>query len=267
MDDLLAIARRQIDNYLDLQFNEELPQAFNEARRSSNSVSFASSSRFVLVLDKICADFISQRGAAVWEILHRCITNGRVAYSPQLAGLLKEFSTPYLQGNVGGLTERAQSETSKDMDLRASESARKRALNVLEAEIDLFCAVLLRAPQETLYQPPHVIHITGSTVTNLQTGHQSVAIVTAVSTTHQTDAIAAAIADLKLVLASAKIDGPSLFLVQEAEAELKKPVPEKSRLKSLMETMSNCTAGFINNAPKVPDAIEAVKRVIDLMPT
>lgn len=266
MDDLLSIARRQIDNYIDLQNNEELPQAFNEARRSSNSISFANSSRFVLVLDKICADFIGQRGAAVWEILHRCVTNGRVSYSPQLAGVLKQFSTPYLQGNVGGLTERARSETSKDMELRASESARKRALSVLEAEIDLFCAVLLRAPQATIYQPPHVFNITGSTVTNLQTGHQSVATVSTVSNTYQTDAITTAIADLKLELASAKIDGPSLFLVQEVEAELKKPAPEKSRLKSLVEAMGNCAAGFINYAPKVPDAIEAVKRTIDSMP-
>lgn len=266
MNDLLVIARRQIDNYIDLQINEKLPQAFNEARRSSNSIGFAMSSGFVLALDTICADFIGQRGAAVWEILHRCITNGRVEFSPQLASLLKEFSTPYLQGNVGGLTERANSETRMEMDLHASESARKRALSILEAEIDLFCAVLLRAPQATIYQPPHVINISGSTVTNLQTGHQSVATVTAISATYQTDSIANAIADLKLELTSAKIDGPPLFLIQEAEAELKKSGPEKSRLKSLMETMSSCVAGLINYAPKVPDAIEAVKRTIDLMP-
>jgi hypothetical protein len=265
MDDLLSIARRQIDNYIDMQMDKDLPEAFFKVRHSTNDTSFMASSRYILELDRVCAEFIAQRGAAVWEILHRCVTTGRVEFSPGLADVLKKFSAGYLQGSVGGLTEMANNNRRDKMELRASEAARKRAINQLEAEIDLFCAVLLRAPQVASYQPPHVINITGSTVTTLQTGSHSTATVTNSSISHQHDSVAVAVAGLKAELTAAGIEGHPLFLVQEVEAELAKPVPEKSRLKSIADMMSHFVSGAINNAPKVPDAIDAVKRSIELL--
>lgn len=164
MEDLLEIAGRQIDIFIDEQMRDELPLKLLAVRRSSSSVSFVRSSGYVLALDVACGELIKRRGIAIWEILHRCITTGRVDFSPELAKILKNFSTPYLTGTVSGLTQRAQAEANSSFQPDESETSRLRTLATLEAEIDLFCAVLARAPQPAQYQPPHVINIHGSSV-------------------------------------------------------------------------------------------------------
>lgn len=266
MDDLLNIARRQIGIFINMQLAEDMPEAFANVRRSSPDVSFISSSRYLLFLDKACAELIIRRGVAVWEILHRCITNGRVEHSAGLADELKNFAVPFVDGTVGKLVERAKELVPRYAEGSALQGAQIRALKTLESEIDLFCAVLKRESQATPYQPPHVINITSSNVNNLQTGHFSSATVTTHTTSNEYHQIASAVGKLKNELEAAGITGPALFLVQETEAELAKPNPKPSRLRSLTDTLSSCATWALDSASKIPEAIDGVKQAISLLP-
>ncbi|QOY94078.1 hypothetical protein IM543_21680 [Massilia sp. UMI-21] len=187
-------------------------------------------------------------------------------YSPDLAEKLKLFSTPYLRGTAGGLTERAARESRIGVQARDSEAARVRAVATLEAEIELFCAVLSRAPQPAQYQPPHVINIPGSSVADLQTGNHSSATLTNVSVSSQHSDVAAAVAALKAELHAADVEGAPIFLVQEAEAELTKVAPQRSRLKGFVDAIGSCASGAINVGTKLPDAVEGAKRAIEILP-
>lgn len=266
MDDLLDIARRQIGTFISKQLAEDMPEAFAKVRRSSPDVSFMGSSRYLLFIDKACAELITQRGTATWEILFRCITNGRVEYSAGLAGELKNFASPFLDGTVGSLVDRAKELVPRYTEGTSLPGAQARALETLETEIDLFCAALKREPQATPYQPPHVINITGSSVNNLQTGHFSTATVTTHATSHEYHQIISAVGKLKNELEAAGITGPAIFLVEETEAELAKPNPNPSRLKSLTDTLSSCATWALDSASKIPGAIDGVKQAISMFP-
>lgn len=265
MDELLKIARRQIDVFIDTQIEEDLPRGFMQVRRASNDISFMRSSRYILELDRVCAQLVEERGIAVWEIVQRCISTGGIEYSPSLAEDLKRFASPYLTGDVGGLTARAAQESDKNYAPTGSESSRKRALSTLESEIDLFCTQLLRAPKFTPYQAPQVINIHGSTVANLQTGDHSSASITTYSSSNQYGDITTAVELLKKELITAGAEEPPLVLIQEVESELAQSTPRPARLKSLLTGITSCVSGILDQAPKVPLAIEGVKRALDML--
>ncbi|MBD8531506.1 MULTISPECIES: hypothetical protein [unclassified Massilia] len=266
MEDLLAIAGRQIDTFLDVQTNDEFYREVDKVRRSSDSISFVRSSRYPIALDAACAGLITRCGAGIWEIVHRCITTGRVEFTPSLSEQLKNFTKPYLEGVVRSLTERTSQAANGIFQPTASEVARVRAVANLETEIDLFCAVLSRVPQPAQYQPPHIINIHGSSVASLQTGNHASANVTTLTVGSRHIDVAAALAQLKAELIAAKVDGTPMFLVQEAEAELAKTPPQQSRLKGFVNAIGGCVNGMIEVGTKLPGAIEGAKRAIDMLP-
>jgi hypothetical protein len=271
-NDLLNLAARQIELFISLQ-QRELPKDLAAVRQSESSLSFVNSSRYRLALDDVCAKAIAKRGAAVWEILHRVITTAHVPYAPALAGQLKVFSLQYLEGNVGGLTERASLEANKNdfaVPGRESEAARDYARDVLDTEIDHFCIVLARAPQAATYQPPHVINISGgSTIASIQTGNFSNATVSMATPSTQQEAVRRALEELMKELKelhATNQDSVPLLLAEQTQNELAKSTPDRSRLEGFISAIKSCVSGAIGIAPKIPDAIEGVQKAIALLP-
>jgi hypothetical protein len=193
--------------------------------------------------------------------------------SADLAQQLKRFSLPYLGDDVGALTLRVNQGMEprglKPIPPTISERARDNARSWLESEIDLFCHVLSQAPQHAEYKPQPVINIHGSTVGAVQTGDQSTATVRIIAPTASYDAAARhALEELKREIQAVGQgqDSASLFLIEASSAELDKPMPDKSRLASLIAATKSCLAGVIDTAPKIPAAIEAVQKAISLLP-
>lgn len=269
MQGLLDIARRQIAVAISEQdhlITAELGRISSDAAAKG----YLRSGRHIVERDRACSEAIKNRAAFVWEILHRCVTNAGVAFTSDMAARLKAFAQPYLANNVGALTLRPNQGMDRmglgPITPTLSETARENALAWLEAEIDLFCYALSQAPQVSEYKPQPVINIHGSIVGVVQTGDQSTANLKVSAPTIYHESARQALEELKREIQATGQDGGSLFLVDETTAELAKPVPDKTRLASLITAAKSCLTGAIETAPKIPAAIDAVQKAISLLP-
>jgi len=270
--EVFEIARRQIEICISEIFRANA-NAHRNVRAQAAAHGTLASSRTVLEFDRVNGEAIAAIGAAVWSVLHRCLTMGRVGYSDDLAHQAKDFSKEFLSGTVRGLTTGANRERTTmgllnpTMAPKESEECRLRAIAHLELEIDLFCMNLKRAPHETAYEPQAVINVHDSTVGSVQIGASASATVMLTTHTSAISEIQKAIGQLKAELAAAGVeDNTATFLLQETEKEAAGATPNKGRLSSFVSTIGRCFVGTIETAPKIADAIEAVQKTIDLLP-
>lgn len=270
MQEFLNIARRQVNIAIDEE-QQGIATEIKRIRAQASAQGYLRSGRLIVELDRTCGAAITKRGAKVWEILQDSITKGRVPFSDNLARELKDFALPYMADTVNGLMLHAANEAAgmgkPGMQLTDSSAARDNAQRRLDAEIDLFCGALSKTLQDELYRVHPVINIHGSNVGAVQTGNNSAATVTLHSSNIYQEQARAALDELRKELLAANQEGAPLFLVSEGEMELAKSEPNKTRLHSIIDAIKGCVLGAIENAPKIPTAIEGVQKAIALLST
>jgi hypothetical protein len=269
MQQFLGIARNQIRIALDEQ-EGALARELKSIMATAAAQGYLRSGRLVKELDRACAAAITKRGVTVWEIVHRCVRVGRIRYSAHLPDELSAFCLPYLKGDVQGLRRRAVIEIRfmalPEITLVDSEAACDIAYRTLQSEIELFCAALSVEPQDLPYLPQTVINMHGPNFGAVQTGANSTANSAVTVSDISTANLRTALDQLKVELINAGSPDAPLILVRESESETAKPVPDKSRLKSLVVGIKACIGGLLETAPKIPTAIEGVKRAIEMLP-
>ena len=270
MQEFLDIAHRQVGIAIDEE-QQALAREIKGIKAQASALGYLRSGRLLVELDRACGHAITKRGSIVWELLHRCITIGRIGFSEDLAEELKDFALPYLTDTVDGLTQYAALEAAKmgmpelRLRLQDSEVARKNAQRRLDTEIDLFCGALSKASQDPAIQPQPVINIHGSNVGSVQTGSHSAATATLHCSNIYQERAREALDALRQELLAANQQGAPLFLVSEGKAELAKSEPNKTRLHSIVDSIKACVAGTIETATKIPSAIEGVQKAISLL--
>jgi hypothetical protein len=269
MDDLAQIARRQIEIAIAKQqlLTED---AITVVQAEASRRGMLKSSSHLLMIDRACADAIQERAIIVWEIIHRCISSAAVEFSPKLAAELKELALPYFEGAVGGLTTKAN-ETAEKLGLRGGDflrqakGAREHARAWMETEIDLFTTVLAKTSPKPHYSPHSIINIMGSQVGSVQTGNNSTTMVTQSTRNPAFADTLAAVRALRTELVAAGTDSPDILdLVDSSEAELEKSKPNRSKVSAFFTALTSCLSSVVNTSPKIPAALEGVKKAWEI---
>lgn len=275
MIEILDIAARQISVAIDVQ-NGEVSKMLKALQGDAARDGILRSGSYFVKIDRACAEVLVNRSTMVWQILHRCLTSTGTNFHPALSGKLKKFVMPIMNGYVDGLTTLAEREAKRlvpnmnlEKSLLESANARAQAVDWLGCEIDLYCKGLELAPKQPNYSPQSVITFNNSNVASVQTGDNATANVTQTLSNPAHAEALAALSTIRSEILNLQPSVPrdeALELITETVAELEMEKPSKARFSAYVRALKDFTVGILDQAPKIPQALESLTKLLDYFP-
>lgn len=214
-----------------------------------------------------CADAARDRGQLAWQTVFRFVTTAGVRYYDGLAVDLKAIVSEFLPPALGDLKGYPRQEAQRLSNQRAAaeleqmvENARALTLEKINNEIDLFAVSLKNRQASEAGKPESQIFNIYSPVGSIQTGANAVSYVTQTIDAQTRERLIAALTAIQEELG--KIDALPTHpktevaeIVREAMAEVAKPEPNATKLRSLLST----TATSIQTVASMKPAYELLK--------
>ena len=268
--DVVSLADQRIKLEICEQ-QKTLERDIQSHRGLMNSRGMLNSGNTAAGIAELCAAAARERGQFAWKILHRFVTTGGVSHSESLADELKKVVISYLPEELGDLKGIARTSSSNLASASVAtqlvaivEDARAATVARLFSEIDLFVLSLKSHP--ALGPVTGQVNNFYSPVGAFQTGPNANAHVTQHIDSEIKQQIMEALAAIQADLAGVKGMHVSEMAeieraVNEAQAEIARPMPSGSKLRKLLTGISTmiATIGAVKNAYElVKAAIEAL---------
>jgi hypothetical protein len=231
---------------ISVQFDERKEQlerdiALVQARFSARGL--GTSNLVIEEVHNLCARDIELRALIVWQNLHRVLSQVGIAASPQLGAELKQEIFRYRE-IIYSPPHDALQKVVRNIGIRMADSltdARDRAVAKVDAEIDLYVLSLKRQAeaQKGRRKSSQSVFNIYSTVGAIQTGPNATANVVQSISSQDRDALVKALDSVRTGLT--EIDSlPAhpkheiVELVAEADTEVRKARPNRTRLRSML---------------------------------
>lgn len=249
-DELISIADRQIQLASEQQ-EDKLSEDIAKIRAELSKRGMLRSSNLVLMVQKACAQAISERGEFIWEILFRCIQTIEIEYDKNLEQQLKSIVSKHLPEQVESLSslvlEAAKQARMQNLASLPDEvgKARGAVLNKIYTEIELFLVQLKHStPKATPYSPSQVYNFHNSNIGAIQTGNGSTANVTQQINPQSVPEVLRAFTLIQEKLLSIESLPSSdksevIEIVDDGINELKKVKPNISKIKSFISAVGD----------------------------
>lgn len=249
-DELISIADRQIQLASEQQ-EDKLSEDIAKIRAELSKRGMLRSSTLVLMVQKACAQAISERGEFIWEILFRCIQTIEIEYDKNLEQQLKSIVSKHLPEQVESLSslvlEAAKQARMQNLASLPDEvgKARGAVLNKIYTEIELFLVQLKHStPKATPYSPSQVYNFHNSNIGAIQTGNGSTANVTQQINPQSVPEVLRAFTLIQEKLLSIESLPSSdksevIEIVDDGINELKKVKPNISKIKSFISAVGD----------------------------
>jgi hypothetical protein len=249
-DELISIADRQIQLASEQQ-EDKLSEDIAKIRVELSKRGMLRGSTLVLMVQKACAQAISERGEFIWEILFRCIQTIEIEYDKNLEQQLKSIVSKHLPEQVESLSslvlEAAKQARMQNLASLPDEvgKARGAVLNKIYTEIELFLVQLKHStPKATPYSPSQVYNFHNSNIGAIQTGSGSTANVTQQVNPQSVPEVLRAFTLIQEKLLSIESLPSSdksevIEIVDDGINELKKVKPNISKIKSFISAVGD----------------------------